>query len=151
MTQGQMLVQPVLYAGCQQFQDTVSVDPCEPEILFKSPHDYHHLTKHCEGPCCFLQCNSTGVTLGGQGTLESGLPEQLTPTQLSKLQPPRGVSLKETDTTQRTQYFLDSPLETRKGFCFIWDTPLQCVGSAIALGFPIMRSVKLWKAEGGGG
>lgn len=88
------------------------MDPCEIEILFKSPHDYHHLTKHCEGPCCFLQCNSTGVTL----------PEQLPPIQLSKLQPLKGVSLKETETTQRTQYFLDSPLETEKGFYFFTHT-----------------------------
>lgn len=81
------------------------------EILSKSPHDYYHLTKHSEGPCCFLQYNSTGVTLGGWGSPVSCLQAQLTPTQLSKLQPSKAVSLKERESTQRMQYVMDSPLK----------------------------------------
>lgn len=50
--------------------------------------------KYSEGPCCILLYNSAGVTLGCCSTLVSCLLEQLTPTQLGKLQSSKAVSLK---------------------------------------------------------
>lgn len=76
--------------------------------MSKNLHDYYHLTKHCEGPCCFL----TGATLGCQGTLVFGLPEHVNPTQLGKLQYPRVVSLIETDHSEKAVFHGFTPRNT---------------------------------------
>lgn len=70
-------------------------------------------SKHSEGPCCFLQCNSTAVTLGGCDTLVSCLPEQLmlpssvsySPQRLSAWKRERAL------TAERMQHFMDLPLK----------------------------------------
>lgn len=77
------------------------------EILPRSPHGYYYnLTKHSEGPCCFLQYNSTGVTVGGWGAFPNRR-LLLSPVSCS---PQRALAWKRVR-TQRIQYFTDSPLK----------------------------------------
>lgn len=86
-------------------------------------------SKHSEGPCCFLQYNSTAVTLGGCDTLVSCLPEQLTATQLNKLQSSKAVSLKEREralTAERMQHFMDLPLKHRGIRLQLWHAHIMC-------------------------
>lgn len=92
MTQGQILSS--LHFICKLLA-ILGFCICRPqwnETLFKSPHNY--LAKCSGGPCCILLYNSAGAALGCCSTLMSFLLEQLTPTQLSKLQSLEADSLK---------------------------------------------------------